>query len=65
MTQNLRSAPGEGPGRHQVSRRCVARSAPGAVSNRARRLKRNQSGASVVRYTAMYGVAVGLPRRAK
>ena len=54
MTQHFRSAPCEGPGQHQGDQRGVARSAPAAAYNRARRLMRHQS-----------GVAAGLPRRAK
>ena len=65
MTQHFRSAPGEEPGQHRGARRGVARSAPAAAYNRARRLMRNQAGASVVRYTTVSGVAAGLPRRAK
>jgi hypothetical protein len=61
VTQNFRSAPGEGPGWHQGARRDVARGAPDAAYNRARWLMRSQAGASVVRYTALYGIAVGLP----
>jgi hypothetical protein len=62
VTQNFRSAPGEGPGRHRGARRGAARSAPDAAYNRARWLMRSQAGASVVWYTTVYGVAVGLPR---
>ena len=62
MTQHFRSGPGEGPGRHQGARRGVARSASDAAYNRARWLMRSQAGASVVRYTTVYGVAVELPR---
>jgi hypothetical protein len=65
VTQHFRSAPGEGPGRHQGVRCGVARSASDATYNRARWLMRSQAGASVVRYATVYGDAVGLPRRAK
>jgi hypothetical protein len=61
VTQNFRSAPGEGPRWHQGARRDVARSAPDAAYDRARGLMR-QAEASVVQYTTVYGVAVELPR---
>jgi hypothetical protein len=61
VTQHFRPASGEGSGRHQGARRSAARSGPGAACNRARGLMR-QAEASVVRYTTVNGVAVGLPR---
>jgi hypothetical protein len=60
VTQHFRSAPGEGSGRHQAALRGAARSAPEAAYNRACGPMR-QAETSVVRYTTVYRVAVGVP----